>query len=159
MGRTTRRLRLPTMKSRLVASVLGFVLALTASAQQKKNILLIIADDLGADSQSLFNSEANGATLPPTPNINSLATNGVVFSRAYANPLCSPTRACLLTGRFGFRTGIGDVVGGSQGPLSSSEWTLPEAFSTGPGYQLSMFGKWHLANPVNSPLNVGGWTN
>jgi arylsulfatase A-like enzyme len=147
------------MKARLVASLLTLVLALTATAQQKKNILFIIADDLGADSQSLFNSVTNGATLPPTPNIDSLATNGVVFSRTYSNPLCSPTRACLLTGRFGFRTGIGDVVGGSQGPLSSSEWTLPKAFSTGLGYQLSMFGKWHLANPPNSPLNVGGWTN
>src|SRR6478672_6620682 len=110
------------MKARLVGTLLSFVLALTASAQQKKNILIIIADDLGADSQSLFNSATNGATLPPTPNINSLATNGIVFSRTHSNPLCSPTRACLLTGRFGFRTGIGNVVGGAQGPLSSSEW-------------------------------------
>lgn len=146
------------MKSRLVTTFLALCLVLSVSAQQKKNILLIIADDLGADSHSLFNSVTNGATLPPTPNINSLATNGVVFSRAYANPLCSPTRACLITGRYGFRTGIGNVVGGSQGPLSASEFTLPKAFA-GSGYACSHFGKWHLAAGANTPLTVGGWTN
>jgi len=147
------------MRARLLLIIINIAVALTASAAQKKNILFIIADDLGADSNSLFNSVTNGATLPPTPNINSLATNGVVFSRTYSNPLCSPTRACLLTGRFGFRTGIGNVVGGAQGPLSPNEWTLPKAFSLGLGYELSMFGKWHLANAPSSPLTVGGWTN
>ncbi|MDB6059691.1 MAG: sulfatase [Verrucomicrobiales bacterium] len=149
-------------KTQFVALLIAFVVcASTCSAAQKPNILLIIADDLGADSHSLFNSATNGATLPPTPNINSLATNGVVFSRAYANPLCSPTRACLLTGRFGFRTGIGDVVGGAQPPLSATEFTLPKAFSTngGLGYAMAQFGKWHLANAANSPSTVGGWTN
>lgn len=132
--------------------------SVACSAAQKENILLIIADDLGADSNSLFNSATNGATLPPTPNIDSIATNGVVFSHAYAFPLCSPTRACLLTGRFGFRTGIGNVVGGSQPPLSSSEFTLPKALA-GSGYEMAQFGKWHLANGPNSPLVIGGWTN
>ena len=127
----------------------------------RPNILLIIADDYGADGSSLFNSTNGGAILPPTPNIASLVTNGVVFRSAYANPLCSPTRACLLTGRHGFRTGIGDVVGGSQAPLSSTEFTLPRAFSAngGLGYQLAHFGKWHLANGPTTPLAVGGWTN
>ena len=125
-----------------------------------KNILLIIADDYGVDSSLLYNSTNNGAKLPPTPNIASLATNGVVFRNAWANPLCSPTRSCLLTGRFGFRTGIGDVVGGTQGPLSASEFTLPKAFTNAlPGYHLAQFGKWHLDNSANSPLTVGGWTN
>ena len=129
-------------------------------AVAKPNILLIIADDYGVDSSSLYNSTNNGAVLPPTPNINSLVTNGVVFRNAYANPLCSPTRACLLTGRFGFRTGIGDVVGGTQGPLAATEFTLPKAFTNASlGYQLAQFGKWHLDNGVNSPLTVGGWTN
>ena len=125
-----------------------------------KNILLLIADDYGVDSSSLYNTTTTGAVLPPTPNIASLASNGVTFTRAYANPVCSPTRACLLTGRFGFRTGIGDVVGGTQGPLAATEFTLPKAFTNAAlGYQLAQFGKWHLDNTVNSPLTVGGWTN
>ncbi len=133
-----------------------------AAAPAKPNILLLIADDYGAGNSSLYNTTNNGQLLPPTPNIASLVTNGVVFRYTYANPLCSPTRACLLTGRYGFRTGIGNVVGGSQGPLSSSEFTLPRAFSTNAslGYQLAQFGKWHLAGGAgNMPLSVGGWTN
>jgi arylsulfatase A-like enzyme len=125
----------------------------------KQNILLIIADDYGADSSSLYTSTNHGATLPPTPNIASLVTNGVVFSRAVSYPLCSPTRACLLTGQFGFRTGVGDII--DNGPsLTTSAFTLPKAFTNAAlGYALAQFGKWHLANGPNSPRNVGGWTN
>src|SRR5436853_7268058 len=98
--------------------------ALVSDAAQK-NILLIIADDYGADSSSLYNSTNLGASLPPTPNVVSLVTNGVVFRNAYAYPVCSPTRACLITGRYGFRTGIGDVIAGLGGPvLTSAEVTL-----------------------------------
>src|SRR5436189_4839453 len=82
----------------------------SAFAADRKNILLIIADDYGADSSSLYNSTNNGASLPPTPNIATLAASGVVFRNAYAYPVCSPTRSCLLTGQYGFRTGIGDIV-------------------------------------------------
>ena len=125
-----------------------------------RNILLIIADDYGADSSSLYNSTNNGAVLPPTPNIASLVQSGVLFRNAYANPVCSPTRACLITGRYGYRTGIGDVVGGAgSATLTASEFTLPEAFAANAnlGYSLAHFGKWHLANGVSSPGNLGGW--
>src|SRR5207249_6929827 len=90
--------------------ILLFALAVAATANAaQRNILLIIADDYGADSSSLYNSTNNGASLPPTPNINALARTGVVFGNAYANPVCSPTRACLITGRYSFRTGLGDA--------------------------------------------------
>jgi arylsulfatase A-like enzyme len=126
-----------------------------------KNILLIIADDVGADASSFYNSTNTGAILPPTPNIASLASSGVVFANAYANPVCSPTRACLITGRYSFRTGVGDAISGAGSPqLSSSEFTLPEAMNTsGLGYHLAQFGKWHLALGPNTPNTVGGWTN
>lgn len=132
----------------------------TASAAPK-NVLLIIADDYGADNSSFYNSSANGAILPPTPNLAALAQSGVVFANAYANPVCSPTRACIITGRYAFRTGVGDAIAGAGSPqLSSSEFTLPEALNaSGLGHHLAQFGKWHLAMAPNSPLNVGGWTN
>jgi arylsulfatase A-like enzyme len=136
-----------------------FLLAFTATAA-KQNILLIIADDYGVDSSSLYNSTNNGAVLPPTPNINSLASNGVVFTAAYANPVCSPTRACVLTGQYSFRTGVGDVI--NNGPsLPANLLTLPRAFATNAalGYHVASFGKWHLAVGANSPKNTGGWTN
>ena len=125
-----------------------------------KNILLLIADDYGVDSSSLYNSTNTGAQLPPTPNINALASNGVVFTKAYANPVCSPTRACLLTGQFGFRTGVGDVI--DNGPsLGTNAYSLPRMFATNAilGYHVAQFGKWHLAAGPNSPRNTGGWTN
>ena len=136
-----------------------WILASLSANAAPKNILLIIADDYGVDSSSLYNSTNTGASLPPTPNIASLATNGVVFGRAYANPVCSPTRSCLLTGQDGFRTGIGDVV--DNGPsLTTNAFTLPKAFTNGaPGYAFAQFGKWHLNFNPNSPRNVGGWTN
>jgi len=125
-----------------------------------QNILLIIADDYGADSSSLYNSTHSGASLPPTPNLEALARSGVVFRHAYANPLCSPTRACIMTGRHAFRTGVGDVIAGSSSAvLTAAEFTLPEAFAanSGLGYACAQFGKWHLANGPNAPRTVGGW--
>jgi arylsulfatase A-like enzyme len=126
-----------------------------------KNILLIIADDMGSDASTFYNSTNGGAKLAPTPNIASLVTNGVVFANAYANPVCSPTRACLITGRYAFRTGVGDAIEGAGSPvLSGTEFTLPEALAaSGLGYHMSQFGKWHLALGPSSPTTIGGWTN
>ena len=141
-------------------SVIAFLLFTGLLHAAQPNILLIIADDYGADSSSLYNSTNRGASLPPTPNIAALATNGVVFRNAYANPICSPTRACLITGRHGFRTGIGDVIlGPTSSMLRSAELTLPEVFAANPtlNYQLAQFGKWHLHNQAASPNNIGGW--
>jgi arylsulfatase B len=141
------------------AIALALAMALPAFGAQQ-NILLIIADDYGADSCSLYNSTNSGASLPPTPNIEALARRGVLFRNAYASPVCSPTRACLITGRYGFRTGVGDVVEGAGGAaLKASEFTLPEAFAANSalGYQLAQFGKWHLALGPNSPATIGSW--
>ena len=146
---------------RIFQFLLSLTVVVSASAAPK-NILLIIADDYGVDSNSLYNSTNNGASLPPTPNIVSIAQSGVLFRNAYANPVCSPTRACLLTGRYSFRTGVGDVVAGAgSATLPASEFTLPEAFVANPtlGYNLAQFGKWHLANGINTPSTIGGWTN
>lgn len=151
------RATVPAMNRLLVIACVLFACAVHAAQQ---NILLIIADDYGADSSSLYNSTGAGASLPPTPNITALATNGVVFRNAYANPVCSPTRACLITGRHGFRTGIGDVIVGPTSPmLTAAEFTLPEAFAANPSlnYQLAHFGKWHLNNSATSPNTIGGW--
>ncbi len=154
-----------SLRSRLSRPVLigGLVLALSSwgASGGPKNILLIIADDYGADSSSLYNSTNTGAALPPTPNITALAQSGMVFAHAYANPLCSPTRACMMAGRHSFRTGVGYAYGGAGStPLAASEFTLPEAFAAaGTGHHLAQFGKWHLAAGLNSPFTVGGWTN
>ncbi len=138
------------------------LLALLSGARGADNILLIIADDLGADSFPLTASV--GASVPPMPNIAALKTSGVLFRKAYAHPTCSPSRAAMLTGRHPFRTGIGEALVGATSPqLQASEFTLPEAFAANAslGYQLASFGKWHLnAGPGNNqtPRTIGGWT-
>ena len=136
-------------------------LALAATASASNNILLIIADDYGIDSSSLYNTVPPAASLPPTPTIAGLAQGGLRFTLAYANPVCSPSRACLLTGRHGFRTGVGNVVTPTSGDnqLKAAEFTLPDAFAANSalGYALGAFGKWHLATGALSPGAVGGW--
>ena len=143
---------------------LAFLLALGMTASASNNILVIIADDYGIDSSSLYNTSP-AATLPPTPNIATLAASGVRFTGAYGYPTCSPSRSAMLTGRYGFRTGTGDVVStAANNSLAAAEFTLPEAFAANSllGYQLKHFGKWHLTAGVGqsvnmSPCTVGGW--
>ncbi len=137
----------------------GLLLAFVVAANASNNVLLIIADDFGLDASALYNTSP-GASLAPTPNIASLATNGVRFTYAYAYPICSPTRSAMLTGRYGFRTGTGNVVSGPSGnALKSTEFTLPDAFAANSalGFQLKQFGKWHLGGGNTAPGTLGGW--
>lgn len=111
------------------------------------NVLLVIADDMGVDMMAAY---GEGADPPVTPNLDALAAGGMLFRNAWANPNCSPTRATILTGRYAFRTGIGDVVTPSSAALSTAEVTLPELLTlAGSGYDCAAFGKWHLGNESN----------
>jgi arylsulfatase A-like enzyme len=79
----------------------------------------------------------------------------VLFRNAWSNPNCSPTRATILTGRYGFRTGIGDGITPSTAALSTAEVTLPELLDVaGAGYACGAFGKWHLGNESNGGLRA-----
>jgi arylsulfatase A-like enzyme len=109
-----------------------------------RNILLIISDDVGVS----FSRCHDGAAVA-TPNIESLCAEGVVFRNAWALPVCSPTRASLLTGRYPFRHGIGDVAGGTAG-IGLDEQTIPMALeSSALDYAHGCFGKWHLSSDSN----------
>jgi arylsulfatase A-like enzyme len=84
-----------------------------------------------------------------------LLTRGVVFNNAWSNPLCSPTRAGILTGRYSFRTGVGDVVDGSNTKLSLTETIIPKMlnlYSTG-GISKACIGKWHVTTSAASGYN------
>ncbi|MEQ1859138.1 MAG: sulfatase-like hydrolase/transferase [Chthoniobacteraceae bacterium] len=141
-------------------SAVLFALLCARATAQPHNVLVIIADDLGADSFPL--TAGVGASVPPMPNISALKNSGVLFKNARANPTCSPTRASMLTGRHPFRTGIGAQLMGATSPqLQASEFTLPESFTANaPGYAMAMFGKWHLnagAGTNDTPRTIGGW--
>ena len=122
-----------------------------------KNILVIVADDFGIDSLALYNKHPS-ASLPPTPNIDSLAARGVRFENVYAYPVCSPSRATMITGRYAFRTGVNDVIDTvNQQGLYTNEVTLPELLS--PTHHTASFGKWHLGGGASAPNLVGGWSH
>lgn len=118
--------------------------ALTAQAQthRKPNIVVILADDLGYGDIGTF-----GATDIRTPNIDGLAANGIKLTSFYsASPVCSPTRAALITGRYPRRLGIDHVFfPESFTGIPSEEVTIAEALK-GNGYRTAIFGKWHLGH-------------
>ncbi|HHO52907.1 MAG TPA: hypothetical protein ENK18_19040 [Deltaproteobacteria bacterium] len=116
------------------------------------NVLILLTDDQGVDKVGAYGEHPEP---PPTPNIDALAERGVLFRNAWATPICSPTRAALLTGRTGRRTGIGDVLqhrGGKELPLR--EPTLPALLKiSDPSWSTAAVGKWHLAayNSASGP--------
>lgn len=117
------------------------------------NVILIIADDYGVDMAALYNDNENdsAADLPPTPHIDALLDDGVLFENAWTNPICSPTRAAMLTGRYGFRTGVGDPVSPTEEGIRLDEFTLPEAITAGSTFEYTHanIGKWHLSTQQN----------
>ena len=111
------------------------------------NTIVIIADDLGTDYFGFY--ENYGDTVA-VPNLRALLRRGVRFKNAYSNPVCSSTRATILTGRYGFRTGVGNIVGSTagSGQLDTSEYCLPKLLRNyNPNIATANIGKWHLSNP------------
>ena len=116
------------------------------------NIVLIVADDFGVDLMSAY---GEGADTPCTPRLDALAAQGLLYRNAWAAPACSPTRATIQTGRYGFRTGIGTVIQGMAPGLSLAETTIPEVIG---GYSTAYLGKWHLSgNLGNMHPNQSGY--
>lgn len=110
------------------------------------NVLVILADDLGTDNLSTWGEDP---AAPATPHLDALAAQGVRFRNAYAYPVCSPTRAALLTGRYALRTGMGAIIPwGGRYELPLDEVTLAELLDRGPvDYATTAIGKWHLSGP------------
>jgi arylsulfatase A-like enzyme len=137
-----------------ITLMVAMCVGMEATAQQH-NILLIIGDDIGLDSLDISNTSTN-ASYPPIPAIQNLAENGILFSNGYAYPTCSPTRSSILTGRYGYRTGV--LSPQSSENFSADENTLPEIFADQAlGYELASFGKWHLGDGDTGPNVTGGW--
>ncbi|MGK0480379.1 MAG: arylsulfatase B [Planctomycetota bacterium] len=105
----------------------------------RPNIIVLIADDFGVDVMGAY---AEGQSPACTSNVDELAMQGLLFRNAWANPTCSPTRAAVLTGRQGFRTGVGGPLSNMDAGLSLAETTLPEMLA---GYSSAAVGKWHLS--------------
>ena len=134
-----------------------FTLAMThctAQRQEKPNIIIIMADDMGYGDLSCY-----GSTLINTPNLDNLAAEGIRFTDFHANgSVCSPTRAALLTGKYQQRVGIDGVVTAKHDRdkgLDPSEKTFAEAIKEA-GYVTGMFGKWHVGYQTKfNPIQQG----
>lgn len=113
------------------------------------NILVVVLDDWGVDRCGAYGEYPDPGR---TPRIDALAASGLLFRNAYAQPLCSPARATVYTGRHGFRTGIGEVVDNLQATeLSLAEDTILELLSAPD----AVFGKWHLSHRIEGPNDHG----
>lgn len=121
------------------------------------NILLVVADDVGVDLLSSYAIDYPPFDLRPcTPHLDELAAQGVRFTNAWSSPVCSPSRAQILTGKPSRWLGTGHITHPTlpdQPGLGIWEDTLPKVLG---GYHSAALGKWHLASP---PQLVGGFTH
>ena len=159
----------------LTMAILILAFPVATFGADRPNVVFILADDLGFSDTTLYGT----TRFYQTPNIERLAARGMTFTHAYAaSPLCSPTRAAVLTGLHPARTGITSPVchlprvvleatPGHRGPpgvkampvnsvtrLKPEYFTLAEALKAA-GYATGHFGKWHLGHEPYSPLEHG----
>ena len=132
------------------AFVVAFVPSLRAddapaNAPRRPNVLVIITDDQGFGDLA-----CNGNPVVRTPNLDALAKESVRLTNFYVSPVCSPTRASLLTGRYSYRTGVVDTYLG-RSLMRADETTLAEMLRWA-GYRTGLFGKWHLGD--NYPMRA-----
>jgi len=140
------------------------------AVSDKMNVLLILIDDLGWQDVSYMGSE-----YYETPNIDTLASQGMTFTHAYAaSSVCSPTRASIMTGKYPARLHLTDWISGHPAPagfdieapdwtkyLDTTETTLGDVFQSA-GYKTASIGKWHLGSEPYFPehngfdVNIGG---
>ncbi|GGF51879.1 arylsulfatase [Echinicola rosea] len=120
-----------------------------AQGAERPNVILIMTDDQGFGDFGF-----TGNHLVHTPHLDQLKEESTYFDQFYVSPVCAPTRASLMTGRYSLRTGIRDTYNGGA-IMATEEITLPEMLKQG-GYQTGIFGKWHLGdNYPSRPMDQG----
>jgi arylsulfatase A-like enzyme len=123
----------------LTLILLATVLPMAAAATRKPNVVIILTDDQGFAELGV-----TGNPVVRTPHIDHFATHSISLVNFHVMPVCSPTRACLMTGRYYYRTGITDTWLG-RSLMDPKETTIGQMFMNG-GYRTGIFGKWHLGD-------------
>lgn len=140
------------MKKIILAIILFFPILLSAQNNKQPNVIIILMDDMGYGD-----TEPYGMTGIATPNFNRVAAEGTRFTHFNAGqPVCTASRASLLTGAYPNRIGMaGVILPGANRALNPKEETLPLLLRNA-GYQTAMLGKWHLGNKAPYlPLSYG----
>ncbi len=122
-----------------------------AADQRPPNIVLIMADDLGAEQLGCYGHPRN-----QTPHLDRLARSGTLFRTCWATPLCSPSRVELMTGRYGFRTGWYNLIGSPYTPgdrIDPDEITFADVLKQA-GYATGLAGKWQLGSIIDHPTMI-----
>jgi len=138
-------LRMLGMWAALMAA--GAVAGTASGKARRPNVVIILTDDQGWGDLG-----GHGNTNIRTPNIDSLAKGGALFERFYVSPVCAPTRASMLTGRYHSRTGVSGVTRGQE-RMNLDEVTIADVFKAA-GYATGCFGKWH--NGSQYPYHPNG---
>jgi arylsulfatase A-like enzyme len=146
----------PISRRRMLASVASSAAVLQAQRQSRPNIVVILADDLGYGDLASW-----GGLDLRTPHIDALAASGVRFDRFYSNsPVCSPTRAALLSGCYPDTVGVPGVIRtapeNSWGYLAATPQLLPARLHAA-GYHSALVGKWHLGLEAPNLPNLRGF--
>ncbi|XP_034476156.1 arylsulfatase B [Drosophila innubila] len=165
----TRLLQPPTIRVNLLLLHIVFVIIIaiagicqSADADRQPNIIFILADDLGFNDVGF-----RGSAQIPTPNIDALAYSGLILNRYYVNPICTPSRSALMTGKYPIHTGMQHTVLYAAEPrgLPLDLKILPQ-YLNDLGYTSHIAGKWHLGHwkRAYTPLyrgfssHVGFWS-
>lgn len=126
------------MKQTFIVFIIFLILWFKIDAQEKPNILFIMSDDHTSQAFGIYGSRL--AYLNPTPNIDKLASEGVIFDNVYCNnSICTPSRASILTGQFPQTNGVLDL----HQALDKEKQYLPKELNA-LGYETAVIGKWHL---------------
>ncbi len=115
------------------------------TAQSQPNIIFIIADDLGTDAMEGFGIDLN--VFPTTPNLDALKADGISYMNNWATPQCTPTRASIMSGKYGTNTGVMQLPGNLDLEHESLFNYLDE--KTDNAYSSAVIGKWHISSPTN----------
>ena len=138
-------MRLPIPRPILLVVLLPVFLLLPGCSQQSvelespPNVIIIITDDQGHGDFGFY-----GNPVLQTPHLDEMARNSARLENYYVSPVCAPTRASLMTGRYNYRTGVVDTYLG-RAMMATEEITLAERLRD-QGYKTGIFGKWHLGD-------------
>lgn len=138
-----------------LATLLLYLAPLSCQAEPAPSLIVVLLDDVGMEHVSWSPQGQDAGNPVATPTLSALAAEGLRFTNLWTTPVCSSTRAALLTGKYGHRTGVGCVIPpGSSYALAETEATIADRLQVR-GYETFLGGKFHLGEDPELPCAIG----